>query len=38
MLKQTNIVTSHYSSNRQTKQDSPSINQVGPGPNITRAI
>lgn len=33
MLKQSNIVTSHYSSIRQTKQDSPSINQVGPGPN-----
>lgn len=38
MLKQTNIGTPHYSSIRQTKQDSPSINQVVLGPNITRAI
>lgn len=38
MLKQTNIGTSHYSSIRRTKQDSPSINQVGLGPNITRAV
>lgn len=38
MLKQTNIGSSHCSSIRQTKQDSPSINQVGLGPNITRGI